>query len=307
MPRDGSGGYSLIQNSWNPAINGAQALPNDWQALINDVATAIQGSLAADGQTAVTGVMNFQNNRISQVGAPIGAGDVLRWEQLIKGPDIASASSIAVPVEGMHFDVTGTTTITTIQDRYPGRLVVLKFLDELTITHSSSLLLPDGVDIETKAGDIGLFLNVSSGVWQCISWPNRVYTRDNILGTVSTDINGPTGALLERTTSSGYRCHRYADGTQIIFTVANVTSADTPAAGSRSWTIPFPLAFESSAYALYAQTILGTSSDSNAQRVLTGVPGDVRTTTQCRVTMTNNLTGAISGWTVMVLAVGRWY
>jgi hypothetical protein len=59
MPRNGSGGYDLPTNSWNPAVNGASATSTDYQALINDVETAIQQSVSADGQTPITGDFNF--------------------------------------------------------------------------------------------------------------------------------------------------------------------------------------------------------------------------------------------------------
>ncbi len=38
MPRNGSGGFSLVSNSFNPAVNGVSATAADWQSLINDVA-----------------------------------------------------------------------------------------------------------------------------------------------------------------------------------------------------------------------------------------------------------------------------
>jgi hypothetical protein len=59
MPRSGSGEYNLPTNSWNPAVNGASATSTDYQALINDVETAIQQSVSADGQTPITGDFNF--------------------------------------------------------------------------------------------------------------------------------------------------------------------------------------------------------------------------------------------------------
>ncbi len=170
MPRDGSGGYLPPQNSWNPAINGAQALPNDWQAILNDLAAAIQASLAADGQTPVTGIMNFQNNRISNVGAPLGAGDVLRFNQMQKGPDIPSAATIAIPIEGNLFDVTGTTGISTINDTFPGRIAWLRFQDSVTLTHSNNLLLPGAINLTTSAADILCAINIVSGVWAITSF-----------------------------------------------------------------------------------------------------------------------------------------
>lgn len=44
MSRNGSGGYSLPVNTWNPATTGVSATVTDWQALINDIATAMQQS-----------------------------------------------------------------------------------------------------------------------------------------------------------------------------------------------------------------------------------------------------------------------
>ena len=208
MPRDGSGGYLPPQNSWNPAINGAQALPNDWQAILNDLAAAMQASLAADGQTPVTGIMNFQNNRISNVGAPIGAGDVLRWEQMIKGPDIPSAATISVPIEGQLFDVTGTTTITTINDRFPGRMVFLRFTDALTLTSSTGLYLPGGKDITTRSGDIGIFVNHASGAWSCVAYSGAHDVQAASLN------GGPLAGLRNRIINGAFQINQrgYASG-----------------------------------------------------------------------------------------------
>lgn len=168
MPRNGSGVYTAPQNSWNPAVNGAQALPADWMAILQDLVAAMTQSTSADGQTLITGVWNFGNNRITGVGAPVGTGNALRWEQMIKGADIASDTTISIPIEGSIFNVTGTTTITSFDDVFPGRCVLLRFDDSLQITHSSSLQMPGGVNITTKTNDVGLFVNSQSGVWQCI-------------------------------------------------------------------------------------------------------------------------------------------
>lgn len=171
MPRNGSGGYIPPLNSWNPPINGAAATPADWQAILNDLATAIQASIAADGQTPITGVLNFNNNRISGVGAPIGQGNALRWEQLTKGSNIASATTINIPNEGAFFEITGTTDIAAITDTYPGRVVFLRFQDVLTLENSAGLVMPTGADIQTAAGDVAIFLNETTGVWKCVYYP----------------------------------------------------------------------------------------------------------------------------------------
>lgn len=171
MPRNGSGVYTAPQNSWNPAVNGAGAQPADWMAILQDLVTAMTQSTSADGQTLITGVWNFGNNRITGVGEPVGTGNALRWEQMIKGADIASAGTIDIPVEGSLFEVTGTTTISTINDQFPGRSAALRFSDSLTITNSPGLKTPTGADETTAPGDIIYVLNTEPGVWEVVAWP----------------------------------------------------------------------------------------------------------------------------------------
>ena len=186
MPRNGSGGYTPPQNSWNPAINGMGALPDDWMAILNDLAAAMQASIAADGQTPITGSLNFGNNRLRNVGAPQGQGDGLRFEQMMKGADIASAATIAFPIEGALFDVTGTTTITGISGSFPGRGVLVRFMDALTLTNGTNLILPGGADITTQAGDFAAFVCLDGTKWQCWLYPARSERL------VSSDYFGPT-------------------------------------------------------------------------------------------------------------------
>lgn len=183
MPRNGNGSYSLPNNSWNPAINGAAATAADWQNLINDVATAIQQSVSADGQTVMTGSLNMGGFVITGLGAPSGAGQSLRWQQLTKGADIASAAALAVPIEGNVFSVTGTATVTSINDVYPGRIAYFIFPAGVTLTNSSGLILPGGVNVVTKLNDVIAFMNESPGVWRAISYPARLDTATGIIPT----------------------------------------------------------------------------------------------------------------------------
>lgn len=174
MPRNGSGTFNLISNSWNPAINGNAATATDWQALINDVAASITQSIATDGQTPMSGQLNMGGYAITNLGAPSGNGQSLRWQQLTKGPDIAAAPTISIPVEGNYFAVTGTSTITSITDTYPGRIAYLIFPAGVNITHSGSLALPNGANILTRTNDVIAFVNDSPGVWRVIAYPSRL-------------------------------------------------------------------------------------------------------------------------------------
>lgn len=59
MPRDASGAYTAPASSWNPAIDGQNAQTDHWNALLQDLAAALTGSLAADGSTQATDVIPF--------------------------------------------------------------------------------------------------------------------------------------------------------------------------------------------------------------------------------------------------------
>lgn len=190
MPRNGTGGYNLPNNSWNPAINGAAATAADWQSLINDVATAVQQSVSSDGQTTMTGSLNMGGFSVSGLGAPSGTGQSLRWEQVVKGADIASASSIAIPNEGSMFDVTGTTTIATLTGSSPGRTVILRFTATVTLTNSASLVLPNGKNLIAYPAETYVLSQVTPGVWQCIGGtfqlPAKYRTQGALTATTNT-------------------------------------------------------------------------------------------------------------------------
>lgn len=167
MPRNGSGDYSLPTNSWNPAINGVSATPADWQALVNDMAAALQASVASDGQTPMTGDLAMGGYRLTGAGAPSGAGMSLRWEQLIQGADIPSATTVTIPLEGSYFSITGATAITSLAATVAGRLVFLKFAAGIVLTNSASLILPNSANITTQAGQVFAFVCESTG-WRLV-------------------------------------------------------------------------------------------------------------------------------------------
>jgi len=118
--------------------------------------------------------------------------DRINWQsaakvQFRKGADIASATALATGADGDYFDVTGTTTITSINTVVVGVLVKLHFDGALVLTHNAtSLILPGGANITTTAGDEVEFIEYSTGNWRC-----TVYTKG---GTVPGSINGQ-GAL----------------------------------------------------------------------------------------------------------------
>lgn len=87
------------------------------------------------------------------------------------GSDVVSDASLALGPNGDYFDVTGTTTITSIDARAVGGVVRLHFDGILTLTHhATNLILPGGANITTAAGDEFTFVEYASGDWRCTGY-----------------------------------------------------------------------------------------------------------------------------------------
>lgn len=159
MARNGSGVYSLP--SGNPVVTGTTISSNWANNTLTDVATALTGSLAADGQTAWTGNQNAGNNKITSLAAGSQPGESVRWQQLFsQGVEqtIASATTIDIGAQNTCFlNVTGTTTISSFGSNYNGPRY-LRFAAQLTLTNSATLICPNGADVQVNAGDIVLVI-----------------------------------------------------------------------------------------------------------------------------------------------------
>lgn len=173
MPRNGSGTYILPVNSWNPATNGNSATAADWQSLIDDVESAVTQSVSADGQTPMSGNLNANNNKITNLAAGSASGDSLRWQQLFSqgaNTQVPSAATVDIGAQNTNFiEITGTTTITSLGANYNGPRF-LRFTGILILTHNATTLnLPGGANITTAAGDT------------CIAIPNSTPNGWNIV------------------------------------------------------------------------------------------------------------------------------
>jgi hypothetical protein len=89
---------------------------------------------------------------------------------LAKGADVASAAELPILTDGNYFDVTGTTTITSIATTGNiGTVIRLQFDGILTLTHhATDLILPSGANITTAVGDVAEFVEYAAGDWKCI-------------------------------------------------------------------------------------------------------------------------------------------
>lgn len=73
MSRNGTGTYTLPAG--NPVVTATTITSNWANTTLTDIATALTGSLAADGQTPATGNLNMNTNRIVGVVDPTSAQD----------------------------------------------------------------------------------------------------------------------------------------------------------------------------------------------------------------------------------------
>lgn len=236
MSRNGSGTYSLPVNTWNPAVNGVSATAADWQALIDDVETALTGSLAADGQTPMTGNLAMGNNKLTGLAAGTSAGDSLRWQQLFsQGTEVDIASATTTDIGGQNscfLQITGTTTITGFGTNYNGPRF-LRFAGVLTLTHGSALILPGAANITTAAGDRAIaYPKATTGTpdgWMV------VYQRASGLPLLTTGLV-PTGAVTTSglTQATARMLGRTTAGTGAIeeLTAANVAAFTAAATDS---------------------------------------------------------------------------
>ncbi len=179
-PITGDGGRVLVLNSaltgmeWGTVTTAALALP---------VTIANGGTGASTAATARTAL------------------------DFTKGADIASATALTLGTDGNYFDVTGTTTITSIATWNIGDVVRLHFDDAVILTHhATNLILPGGANITTAAGDEFTFVEYGSGLWRCVGYaladglpPVGVHTQG--LQTIWV----PAAAIVPRTTTGAAR------------------------------------------------------------------------------------------------------
>lgn len=160
MPRNGSGGFAPLTNSWSPAVNGNSATTSDFNALLADIATSISQSVASDGQTPVTADLPMGGNKLTGLSLGVSSGDSLAWQQLFSQGvevDVASASTCDIgAINSAFVRITGASTITSFGTTYRGPRFV-RFGGALTLTHNATtLILPGGANITTAAGDCAI-------------------------------------------------------------------------------------------------------------------------------------------------------
>ena len=85
MSRNGSGTYSLPAG--NPVVTGT-TISSSWaNTTLSDIATALTGSVASDGQTTMTGNLQMGSNKITGLAAGTASTDAVNYGQLTGGTE----------------------------------------------------------------------------------------------------------------------------------------------------------------------------------------------------------------------------
>ena len=98
MSRNGSGTYSLPAG--NPVVTGT-TISSTWaNTTLNDIANALTGSLAADGQTTATGNLQMGSNKITGLANGTLPNDAVNVSQIPDLTGYLTTADIGVTVEG---------------------------------------------------------------------------------------------------------------------------------------------------------------------------------------------------------------
>jgi hypothetical protein len=81
MSRNGSGTYTLPAG--NPVVTGTTISTTWANNTLNDIAATLTDSVAADGQTPMTGNLDLNNNKIVNLAPAAFAGDAVEYSQLV--------------------------------------------------------------------------------------------------------------------------------------------------------------------------------------------------------------------------------
>jgi hypothetical protein len=128
MSRNGNGVYSLPAG--NPVVTGT-VITSTWaNNTLNDIASALTASIAADGQTPMSGDLDLNTNKIVNLEPGTVAGNAVEYDQFV------DATTSAVAITGGTIDGTpiGNTT------RSSGKFTTLDANSTLNVTGATTLL-----------------------------------------------------------------------------------------------------------------------------------------------------------------------
>jgi hypothetical protein len=145
MSRNGTGTYNLPAG--NPVVTGT-VISSTWaNSTLTDIASALTGSVAADGQTPMTGDLDMNTNKVINLDPATVAGNAVEYDQFV------NATTTAVNITG------GTINGTSIGEttRSSGKFTTLSANSTLGVTGATTLSSTLGVTGYATFGSNGEF------------------------------------------------------------------------------------------------------------------------------------------------------
>ena len=187
MARNGSGTYSLPAG--NPVVSGTPITASWANSTLADIAGELTNSFDRQGRGGALANLPMGGFKFTGLAAGSVAGDSIRYEQALNQDTatVASAATtdIATPLAS-RISITGTTTVTSFgTGAAAGVTKILTFTGNLTLTHSASLICPNGVNLAVLAGQSLIVLSEASNVWRVLAAPNTLTVRLNDLASAT--------------------------------------------------------------------------------------------------------------------------
>lgn len=140
MSRNGNGTYNLPAG--NPVSSGS-VISSAWaNSTLSDIAVALTGSIASDGQTPVTGNLNMAGNKVSNLGTGTLPTDAANLAQVTSAVAITGGNINGTPI--------GQTTAAA------GSFTTLTASDDVTFTSTGSMKVPTGTLAQRNRNTLGL-------------------------------------------------------------------------------------------------------------------------------------------------------
>lgn len=136
---------------------------------------------------------------------------------------------------------------------------------------------------------------------------SQVFSRDNIVGTVSQSGGVPTGAIIEQGSNSNGRFTRFADGTQICYNSDIRLSFQDTGVISATWTFPAAFSLQPVLFCMRAET--STTMTPTINSVIPCTFGNGSTSGILEYRRVTGGTNFVSGdyLDCFALAIGRWF
>jgi hypothetical protein len=166
MSRNGSGTYSLPAG--NPVVSGTTITSTWANNTLTDIATALTGSLAADGQTTATGALNMGTQKVTNIGNGTLPADAVAFGQL---GTIASQNANNVAITGGT--INGTTLGATT--RADGKFTTLAANGNVSFTATGFLLIPSGTTAERPVSPANGYIRYNTSLNQFEGYANGVW------------------------------------------------------------------------------------------------------------------------------------